>query len=966
MQVRTCWIRIAKRTMRFIAAIAGYFLIFVLPDIEAHLEIKRSIDLNDVYVPKVSQRRLPTEVVPTSYYLELQPFIGNDKFKGRVKINVTWVDTSDIIVLNAHPHLAITKYDVRITEASLEEREKGLPLMAVNVARVSRRSSWPSSYAIHLEQMLKKGTSCEVDLIFTGNLTTNDTSGFFKREYTDASGQKHPFLATNFRLDNAQTVFPCMDEPPYKATFKLSVQRPKNMTARSNTPLESSIETTDEPDLVWDHFIKTPQMSTYQLALIISDFESISPTQEINEMDGRKLEIKVWGRKEYLDSLKGIPDKVVCIMNYLQDYFNSSIVLPKLDLVAVPSYGATKASDSWGLMFFKESELSSPSIWDTAYELIYQWIGQYITPFRWSDAPVNKALNSFLASMTTVNLNPDEMEGKWPLTMLYSLYYEFAKIEPFGRVGGIRNEATSSKMELVFRMFNYTLGEDLFQKGVRNFIQQNSEENLRTFFADDIYSRLNDVAAETEMLPKGLTVNSIAGPWTNRDRVPLVTVIRNYETQTITLSQKVYLREAPRASTPKVSYEWDIPIVTISQEQLDIQESCFLWLTKGNKVENVTDIADENQFIIVNPEEIGMFPVNYDSCNWKMLSQYLQSPDREKIPVLTRAKLLHDSWNLAYSGELCFKIALNMTLFLKEERSHVVWEPVFMMIDHVGRRIEGSHVHSKFEAYIRTLLKPLYEELSRTVEPNEPSWKTHMRGMAKNFLCRAGYEPCVNEARDQYKKWLTDKEPDKGNPVANEFICPVFKWGSEEEWEFGLQRVINFPQNSPERKQNERTYLLKSLAGCPKDTYKIERLLNVTFLDQNGNFTDSDIQLIFVTLSGGAAGYTTLFNFLTENWDMVKQRIEDKKHLLYRIVESATSSFSNQKGLDIVRKLYESHSEEFLPDLINQKPYKMEIREWSKKNLPVIDTWLMENLPREELEAIKAYPVTTTMAPTME
>lgn len=44
----------------------------------------------------------------------------------------------------------------------------------------------------------------------------------------------------------------------------------------------------------------------------------------------------------------------------------------------------------------------------------------------------------------------------------------------------------------------------------------------------------------------------------------------------------------------------------------------------------------------------------------------------------------------------------------------------------------------------------------------------------------------------------------------------------------------------------------------------------------------------------------------------------------------------------------------------------MEIREWSKKNLPVIDTWLMENLPREELEAIKAYPITTTMAPTME
>lgn len=61
----------------------------------------------------------------------------------------------------------------------------------------------------------------------------------------------------------------------------------------------------------------------------------------------------MWGRKEYLDALKDVPDKVVKIMNYLQEYFNSSIKLPKLDLVAVPSYNAAKASDNWGLMFFK-------------------------------------------------------------------------------------------------------------------------------------------------------------------------------------------------------------------------------------------------------------------------------------------------------------------------------------------------------------------------------------------------------------------------------------------------------------------------------------------------------------------------------------------------------------------------------------------------------------------------------------
>lgn len=103
-----------------------------------------------------------------------------------------------------------------------------------------------------------------------------------------------------------------------------------------------------------DNFEKTPEMSTYQLAFMISDFESMSPSRSVNPIEGRSpLEIKVWGRKEYLSTLSKVPNKIVTIINYLQNYFNISIGLSKLDLVAMPMYTASKASDSWGLMFFK-------------------------------------------------------------------------------------------------------------------------------------------------------------------------------------------------------------------------------------------------------------------------------------------------------------------------------------------------------------------------------------------------------------------------------------------------------------------------------------------------------------------------------------------------------------------------------------------------------------------------------------
>lgn len=62
-----------------------------------------------------------------------------------------------------------------------------------------------------------------------------------------------------------------------------------------------------------------------------------------------------------------------------------------------------------------------------------------------------------------------------------------------------------------------------------------------------------------------------------------------------------------------------------------------------------------------------------------------------------RAKLLHDAWNLAYAGDLSFATAFNMTLFMKYEREHLVWNPVFTFIDHIGRHIDMSKVHKKFE-----------------------------------------------------------------------------------------------------------------------------------------------------------------------------------------------------------------------------------------------------------------------------
>ncbi|XP_043862599.1 glutamyl aminopeptidase-like [Drosophila santomea] len=232
------------------------------------------------------------------------------------------------------------------------------------------------------------------------------------------------------------------------------------------------------------------------------------------------------------------------------------------------------------------------------------------------------------------------------------------------------------------------------------------------------------------------------------------------------------------------------------------------------------------------------------------------------------AKLLHDAWNLAYAGELNFATALNVTLFLKYERNLIVWNPVFTFLDQVGKRLEKSSISRKFEFYIIELLVPLYDYLE-TANVNDDINITEIRKLTTAFLCKAGYFPCFKAARRAFNLWVNSSYPNFENLDHNEFMCPMFKWGSMKEWMFGLDRVREFPKS---RLQSDRTFLLKMLAGCPAQQDKIIFLLELAILKNVSIFSDNDKILIISMVSSRSMGYTTLFDFLSNNWDSIYQK----------------------------------------------------------------------------------------------
>uniref|UniRef100_A0A182SLF0 Aminopeptidase n=1 Tax=Anopheles maculatus TaxID=74869 RepID=A0A182SLF0_9DIPT len=718
--------------------------------------IRRSIDLSFTN-PLISDTKLPTDLVPSGYSLFLHPMLEKSTFAGHVNITMMCAKSTNQITLHAHHDLTVDELDLEVVKMLDESK--------VPIRRVGRVPKKPL-LEIYFHDPLTVGVSYEVRLKFNGNIWEN-VEGIFEGKYkqqangvagTDADtegvieAEEHTFVSTYFRPHHARRVFPCFDEPAYKVPFNVSIVRPRTHHVLFNTELERTEELSTDSKHVIDVFKRTPPMSTFTFGFLVSDLQQV-PSMSVEKDDERKKPaIRIWARRDFQKNVADVEQRVKLALQKLQDYWGVELPLEKLDVVALPGFSYVKPADNWGLIVFKESELMR-GYYNLAQELVYQWLGSWITPHWWSDAHVNKAIAGFLSADTAIKIDGgDEFEGKYPMTILYSIYYEFSKRYPHSRITGQKHETTCSKTELVLRMLNYTLGETTFRRGMQKFIQH---REYKTFYGDDVWEALTKQAHLDQRLCESATVNDVVNSWITKDRIPMVKVIRSYANRSATVTQKLYLRERPHDVLDKDKMLWWIPLVVVTQDRLNFGNiSTVKWMKQVREVK-LEELPGPDEFIIVNPEEIGPFPVNYDERNWNLLATFLQKEEsRTMIPVYTRAKLLHDAWNLAYAGELSFGTAFNMTLFMKYERNHLVWNPVFTLIDHIGRHIDMSAVHKKFEMYVRTLLTPLYEELVLNQQENEEMWKANLRSLAKNFLCRAGYKPCIEEAQRAFNKWM--------------------------------------------------------------------------------------------------------------------------------------------------------------------------------------------------------------------
>lgn len=145
---------------------------------------------------------------------------------------------------------------------------------------------------------------------------------------------------TTFEPVYARRAFPCWDEPALKATFEISISHLTSYTALSNTKVFKVEPDSEDNSKQWTHFEKTPIMSTYLVAFVVSDFSKL--TSKI---------VNVYARPNMIHAGNFALVTGERVLKLMEEFTAINFEMSKIDQIAVPDF-VNGAMENWGLVTY--------------------------------------------------------------------------------------------------------------------------------------------------------------------------------------------------------------------------------------------------------------------------------------------------------------------------------------------------------------------------------------------------------------------------------------------------------------------------------------------------------------------------------------------------------------------------------------------------------------------------------------
>jgi alanyl aminopeptidase len=419
--------------------------------------------------------RLPSLATPTAYAIDFDVDPNLARFSGVVRIDIDIPQTTSFVVLHGRA------IDVTTARVLLAPPLPGA--LATVSSRLAHGGKEPDELVLAFAKPLPKGRAL---LVIEYSAPFDDSLAGLYRVKDGAS----TYAFTQFEPTDARRAFPCFDEPAFKVPFDITITVPKPMIAVSNGP-EAAREEVGEKTRF--RFARTQPLPTYLVALAAGDLE----IKEATRFTKPPIRIVTTKGKSAMGDLA--LEATGGLVDALGTWFGIPYPFDKLDIVAVPDF-RSGAMENAGLMTFREELLLVDPAHTSvrtrraqariiAHELAHQWFGDLVTASWWNELWLNEGMATWMETRIVDKWRPsygmrlDAVASAHDVMDLDGLVSARSIRQPVASVAEAREAfdgITYQKGAALLSTVERWVGEDAFQRGVRDYLREGSFKSVES------------------------------------------------------------------------------------------------------------------------------------------------------------------------------------------------------------------------------------------------------------------------------------------------------------------------------------------------------------------------------------------------------------------------------------------------------------------------------------------------------
>lgn len=654
-------------------------------------------------------QRLPRDVMPTHYALRFTPDLASGTFTGTARIDVNIASPTPRILLNA--------LDLKLTDVRLIQRD------ATSTARAEVNAERQQ-----VELVLAEPASigqATIEIAFSGDLN-QQLAGLYL-----GTTAKRRYVASQLEATDARRMFPCFDEPAFKATFDISTVVDRGDVAISNGRQIADVAGPGA-DKHTVTFATTPLMSTYLVALLIGDFQCATGTAE-----GVPLRVCATGADEAMMSFA--LDVTKGVLAFYNQYYGIKYPFEKLDQIAVPDFSGG-AMENTGAIVYRESallvDLATAPIEQKrgvatviAHEIAHQWFGDLVTMKWWDDVWLNEGFATWMSGKAIEAWKPEwsaaaeEVQGTafalWADSVGSTRPIHMAADTPT-EIMQLFDGIAYAKTAAVLRMIENYLGPETFRAGVNRYLAKHRNGNAE---ASDFAAALATVA--------GKPVDRILMDFVRQPGLPLLTVntVCESDKTTVTVTQRRFFSDPDQLKTP-TSELWSVPMCVRAG---DGNGACHL-ITRRQETITVPGCQEP---VFGNANAYGYYRTEYAP---KMALSIAKASSLHRDE---RALFFADQWALVSGDRIDVGSFLDLVDAQKPRVERLTLEEIFYSLRGLRQDVASTDDQPAFEHWARTLVQPILAELGLITRQNDSDEQTKYRSAALRFASEVAREPAV-------------------------------------------------------------------------------------------------------------------------------------------------------------------------------------------------------------------------------